>query len=181
MKRLLVMCEGPNEKKIMDILLENGCLKFTQDDLLGLTIFHARQISGSAQVRAELNQFPGEVDVYRIGDKQNDKFEIPDDYKGKIDKVTKYCTKPELEMLLIIAEGLEKEYEKVKSTMSPKEFAKANIRLGKKRYDNSTQFFEDYFDKNVDKLVSAIKEYRHIKGRSHAKNELCLAELLVDE
>ena len=30
MKRLLVMCEGPNEKKIMDILLENGCLKFVK-------------------------------------------------------------------------------------------------------------------------------------------------------
>lgn len=181
MKRLLVMCEGPNEKKIMDILLENGCLKFTQDDLLGLTIFHARQISGSAQVRAELNQFPGEVDVYRIGDKQNDKFEIPDDYKGKIAKVTKYCTKPELEMLLIIAEGLEKEYEKVKSTMSPKEFAKANIRLGKKRYDNSTKFYEDYFSERIDDLLSAIRKYRHIKGKGHAKDELSLDDLIKNK
>ena len=35
-----IMCEGPNEKKIMDILMENGKLKFSEDDLLGLTIYH---------------------------------------------------------------------------------------------------------------------------------------------
>ena len=178
MKRLLVMCEGPNEKKIMDILLENGCLKFSEDDLLGLSIFHARQINDSGQVRAELNIFSGEVDVYRIGDKQNDKLIIPKDYKDKIKEVKKYCTKPELEMLLIIAEGLEKEYEKVKSTMSPKEFAKINIKCGKKKYDNSTKFYEEYFGENVDLLVKVIKDYHKIKGKSHEKNELCLVDLL---
>lgn len=73
MKKLLIMCEGPNEKKIMDILMENGKLKFSEDDLLGLTIYHARQISKSAQVRTELNIFSGEVEVLRIGDKQSDK------------------------------------------------------------------------------------------------------------
>ena len=137
MNRILIMCEGPNEKKIIDILLDNGCLKFSQDDLLGLTAFHARQITSSGQVRAELNMYPGIVDVYRIGDKQSDKLTIPRDYKEKIGEIKKYCTKPELEMLLIIAEGLEKEYAKVKSTISPKEFAEANIKFGKKKYDNT--------------------------------------------
>ena len=176
--KILIMCEGPNEKKVMDILLENGCLKFTQDDLLGLTIFHSRQISSSGQVRAELNQFPGEVDVYRIGDKQNDKLVIPDDYKGKINTVTKYCTKPELEMLLIIAEGLVKDYEKVKSTTKAKAFAKQNIKYGKKYYDNSTKFYDDYFGHNVDVLVNAIIEYQRIRGKIHDKDEFCLADLL---
>lgn len=31
--KLLIMCEGPNEKEIIRILLENGCLRFTEDDL----------------------------------------------------------------------------------------------------------------------------------------------------
>ena len=31
------MCEGPNEREIINILLENDLLKFTEDDLLGLT------------------------------------------------------------------------------------------------------------------------------------------------
>ena len=32
--KLLIMCEGPNEKEIIDILLGHGKLIFTADDLL---------------------------------------------------------------------------------------------------------------------------------------------------
>ena len=35
--KYLIMCEGPNEREIINILLENDLLKFTEDDLLGLT------------------------------------------------------------------------------------------------------------------------------------------------
>ena len=178
MNKLLIMCEGPNEKKIIDILLENNCLKFTQDDLLGLNPYHARQISRSGQVCTELNMYPGKVDVLRIGDKQSDKLAIPKDYKEKIVEVKKYCTKPELEMLLIIAEGKVKEYEKVKSKMTPKAFAKINIKLGDKKYDNSTKFYADYFGNNAQLLVSAIKDYQKLHGKAHAKDELCLGDLL---
>ena len=41
--KLLVMCEGPNEKKVMDMLLKADCLSFTEDDLLGLTTFHTEK------------------------------------------------------------------------------------------------------------------------------------------
>ena len=75
--KLLIMCEGPNEKEIIRILLENDCLIFTEDDLLGLTPYHARQIKTSAQVRTELNLYPGQVKVLRIGDKQSDVLKIP--------------------------------------------------------------------------------------------------------
>lgn len=108
MEKLLIMCEGPNEREIINILLSHGCLKFTEDDLLGLTPYHARQIKTSAQVRTELNIYPGKVKVLRIGDKQSDKLIIPAEYKEKITSVEKYCTKPELEMLFLLAERLEK-------------------------------------------------------------------------
>lgn len=75
--------------------------------------------------------YPGEVKIYRIGDKQSDTLKIPAEYNHKIVGVEKYCTKPELEMLLIIAEQLTGAYEKVKSNMKPKDFAKANIKCGK--------------------------------------------------
>lgn len=42
--KLLIMCEGPNELKIINILLENQKLKFSSDDLLDLVPYHARQI-----------------------------------------------------------------------------------------------------------------------------------------
>ena len=46
--KLLIMCEGPNELKVINILLENQKLKFSSDDLLGLVPYHARQIKASS-------------------------------------------------------------------------------------------------------------------------------------
>ena len=75
-----------------------------------------------------LNLYDGnDVTVMRVGDKQTDRLLIPADFKEKICAVDKYCTLPELEMLLIISEDLVKEYEKVKSTVRPKVFAKERI------------------------------------------------------
>lgn len=175
--KLLIMCEGPNEREIINILLEHGCLKFTEDDLLGLTPYHARQIKSSAQVRTELNIYPGEVMVYRVGDTQKEKLLVPAEYKEKIVGIQKYCTKPELEILLIIASGLYEEYEKVKADIKPKDFAKRYIRYGRKKYDNSTIFYKKYFGENSDLLVKSILEYRKLKG-AHKKDELYLADLL---
>ena len=139
MKRL-IMCEGPNELTIMNILLENDALIITEDDLIGLTPYHARQIRTSTQVRTALNLYPGnDVLIMRVGDKQSDRLTIPADYREKIIGIEKYCTMPELEILLIISEGLAKEYDKVKSTTSPKEFAKEHVRFNRKRYDNARQ------------------------------------------
>lgn len=125
--KYLVMCEGPNEKAVMDILLEHHLLKFSEDDLLGLVTYHARQIATSAQVRTALNLYPGEIRILRIGDKQSDALQIPPGYQSKIVSVEKFCTKPELEMLLILSEELEQAYVKVKSKMRAKSFAKENI------------------------------------------------------
>ncbi len=177
MKRL-IMCEGPNELKIMRILLEYGCLIFGEDELLGLTPYHARQIKGNAQVRTELNIYPGnDILIMRIGDKQAEKLMIPADYKGKIVGIEKYCTKPELEMLLIISEGLLSEYEKVKSTTDPKTFAKQYITFGRKHYDNSTKFYDDYYGSRPELLVNALREYKRTHG-AHKKDEYYLADLL---
>ena len=177
MEKLLIMCEGPNEREIINILLQNDCLKFTENDLLGLTPYHARQIKTSAQVRTELNIYPGQVKILRIGDKQSDKLSIPAEYANKISSIEKYCIKPELEMLFILAEGMEKEYEKVKSTMKPKDFAKKHISCCKRKYDNSTSFYTEYFGGNPDLLVECLKKYHQHNG-SHSKDEHYLDELL---
>lgn len=177
MKRL-IMCEGPNELEVVRILLENDALIFGEDELLGLTPYHARQIGTNTQVQIALRIYPGnDILVMRIGDKQSDKLAIPAEFKEKMTGVEKYCTKPELEMLLIIAEGLVSEFEKTKSTVSPKEFAKANIRCGRRKYDNKSSFYREYFGNDVCRLTSSIHEYKRIRG-SHKKDELYLADLL---
>ena len=175
--KYLIMCEGPNELEIINILLDNDCLRFTRDNLLGLEAYHARQIKGSSVVQIALNMYPGKVEVLRIGDKLNEKLQIPKDYADKIISVEKYCTKPELEMLLIISEGLTKEFEKVKSNEKAKTFAKRNVKCGRRSYKNDTSFYTEYYGNDVKKLVASIKEYRHIKG-AHEKDEHYLEELL---
>ncbi len=175
--KYLILCEGSNELEIMRILLRHDKLVLGEDDLIGLTPYHARQLSNS-QVRTELNIYPGkDVVVMRIGDVQNEVLTIPADYRDKIVEIKKYCTKPELEMLLIISEGLVSEYEKTKSKMTPKQFAKKYIVYRNHKYDNSTKFYSEYYGYDPDKLVLAIKEYKRIKG-AHKRGELYVADLL---
>ncbi len=175
--KYLIMCEGPNELEVIKILLENDCFTFSMDDLLGLVSYHARQIKGSGQVQTALNMYPGKVVILRIGDKLSDKLVIPKEYKDKIISVEKYCTKPELEILLIISENMTMEFEKVKSKKKAKTFAKENIRCGRKPYKNDTAFYRNYYGSNIQLLVNSIKDYRKYQG-AHKKDEHYLAELL---
>lgn len=161
--KYLIMCEGPNEFEIIRMLLEHNILIFTEDDLLNLVPYHARQIGNNAAVKTALNLYHGDVEVLRIGDKLNDNLKIPREYKEKIKDIKKYCTKPELEMLLIISENMDSEFEKVKSNTSPKIFSKENIVYNRKRYDNSTTFYHDYYGERIDLLVNTIKRYRQLK------------------
>lgn len=175
--KYLIMCEGPNELEIIRMLLEYDKLVFTEDDLLNLVPYHARQIGNNAAVKTALNLYYGDVGIIRIGDKLNDEVKIPREYKGKIKEIKKYCTKPELEMLLIISENMDSEFEKVKSKISPKTFSKENVVYNRTRYDNSTAFYRDYYGDRIDLLVNTIKRYKQLKGK-HQKDELYLADLL---
>ena len=175
--KYLIMCEGPNELEILRMLLEADRMIFTQDDVLNLTPYHARQIASSAAVKTALGLYPGPVEVLRIGDKLNEKLKIPTNYRDKIIEVKKYCTKPELEMLLILSEKLEKGFTKVKSSISPKTFAKEHIVYNRIRYNNSTAFYREYYGKRIDLLVDTIKRYKLFNG-GHKRDEEYLADLL---
>lgn len=177
--KLLVMCEGPNEKAVVDMLMDAGCLEFTRDDLVNLTVYHARQLTAPV-IKTALSIYTGDFKVYRIGDSMTDKLSVPADYKDRIKRVRKFCTKPELEMLLIIAEGKEAEFEKVKAgknSKKAKDFSKANIVHNRTRYNNSTQFYRDYFGSDIETLVGVIKKYKQTHG-AHKKDEEYLADLL---
>lgn len=42
--KYLIMCEGPNEKRLIELLLEHKKLSISYDDLVGRQVYHARQI-----------------------------------------------------------------------------------------------------------------------------------------
>ena len=79
-------------------------------------------------------------------------------------------------MYFVKAENKTKEYDKVKSKIKPKIFAKQNIMCGRRYYKNDSKFYTEYFE-DVHLLVNGIKEYKRIK-RTHKKDELYLADLL---
>lgn len=175
--RYLIMCEGANEKKIIDMLLENKKLIVSEDDLLGQITYHARQIKKSPMVMGQLRIYGGDVEIWRIGDKQTDKLDIPLEFKPQIKKVTKFCTLPELEILLILSEKKFKEYEKGKSQKHPKDFAKDNIVYNKYKYRGDTKFYETYYGNDINKLIKAIQEYKQ-RNHAHKNDEHYLVEIL---
>ena len=179
---ILLLCEGQNEEVLLNILLDSNAFCFTRDDLIGRRPYPIRQLNNPT-IKSELKHNGKPVQVFRVGDKQNDKFPIPKDLKGIISskEIYKFCTKPEVEILLILNEGLEKEYEKVKSFQSPKSFAKNNIRYNGKKYDQSSVFFKEYFGgTNVKKLIDSINKYKAYK-KHHDKDELYLADKLKNK
>lgn len=174
--KILIMCEGPNELKIVNLLLDNNKLKFTRDDLLDMRPFHARQLT-SPQLKPALDAYHGDIEIYRIGDKMSDALKVPKELLPVIKSQAKFCTKPELEMLLIIAENKASDFEKVKAKQKPKDFCKQNVICKRKKYDNSTVFYEDYFGDRIELLVSAITEYHRTHGK-HKSDEGYLFDLL---
>lgn len=163
------MCEGSSEVQLITKLIEDGYFLFDKKDILDRKPIHARQ---PKTVMPLINILPISEDItfYRIGDTQKDEFDLSCFCGTRIEhiKVVKVCTKPELEILVIINEGLYKEYLKVKSKVSPKQFVKTNLT----DYTNMGEYLENH------SLLFAIKEYKRIKNKD--EGELYLADLLKD-
>lgn len=174
--KYLIMCEGSNEQCIINLLLDHDKLKIKRDELIGLKPHNAKQLKHPALV-SELKHYGEEVTILRIGDTLKDEIKIPKDLKSLVskDRIYKFCTKPELEILLIISEGKFKDY--MKKHKKTKTYTKENISYNKRKYDQTNNFLEDYFGgKNIDNLVIAIKKYKELK--SNQKDELYLSDLL---
>lgn len=90
-------------------------------------------------------------------------------YENKID-VVNVITAPEIEMLVIFAEGQYDEYKKSKK--KPSTFCKEDLKISDVK---STQFVESYFA-NIEVLISVIREYRRVSNIQ--RGEYALADLL---
>ena len=126
MKRVLG-CEGASEVLVMLDLIEKDLLIFDKKEILDRRPIHFRQ---PREIAALIDTLPidEEIVFYRIGDTQKDDYNLSY-FSARKDKITvvKVCTKPELEILIIINEGLYDEYLKQKSKMMPKQFVKIYV------------------------------------------------------
>jgi len=174
--KYLVMCEGTNEETIINLLLDHNKLKIQREDLIGFRPYNIRQLKNPV-IKTELKHYGKSVIIYRIGDKQKDNLVIPKDLKQIVTKenIFKYCTKPELEILLIINEKLINDFQR--SKLTPKNYAKEFIKYHGKNYDQSNEFLKEYYgNQNIENLCINLKEYKRIK--KHEKEELYVADLL---
>ena len=170
------MCEGSAESAIIDILLDNHLLVFERKDLLEEKPI--LRVSAKEFEKKYLRMgFKELISLIRIIDSRTEKFSLSAAYKHKV-RVINVITAPEIEKLIIIAEGKLKDYEKIrnsrKNQYKPSTYCKEVLHLKNvKKYD----FVKDYFA-DSDKLVKAIKEY--CRTSDVKQGEYTLADLLKE-
>ena len=166
------ICEGGAERTIIEILLENNLLKFSKEQLLDGEILGKRDRSAKNFEKNHLRkQFDEKITIIRILDSRREEFLLSKLYREKIE-VINYITAPEIEMLIILNENKNKEFQKVKAKMKASEFCENILGFDEVK---SPQFIKDYF-RDTDILVNVLNKYKGIKFIP--PGEQCLADLL---
>lgn len=162
------ICEGNAEEAIIDILVDNGLLIFTREEMLEEKIIRCRSASKfeSKYLRKEYNDT---ISIIRILDSRRENFKLSKAYKHKVD-VINIITAPEIEMLIIFKENKYTQFKK--SGMKPSDFCKIELKMTDvKSYDFVKNYFQD-----ADSLVAAIHKYRQVS--KIPKGEFTLQDLL---
>ena len=171
-KYIICACEGIAEESIIDLLLDNNKLCFERSDLVR---GRCTRIRVGKKIASEfLNQEYGKnVVILRILDRENEHFNLPKIYRRV--PVINVVTKPEIEILHIIAEGIVDDFErqrKHQKQLKPSEYCQTyfpdlNVK--------STDFITRLYANNLDKLVDAILSYRNkVKQESRYLSELLI-------
>ncbi len=167
-KYVACICEGSAERAIIKLLLNVNRLIFTWDNLLEGEILRCRNARKFEEQHLRKG-FSDKITVLRVLDSRRENFKLSKAYENKID-VVNVVTAPEIEMLVIFAEGQYNEYKKSKK--KPSTFCKEDLKISDVK---STQFVESYFA-NIEILISAIREYRRVSNIQ--RGEYALADLL---
>ncbi len=162
------ICEGAAEAAIIDILVDNGLLIFSREEMLDERVIRCRNAKRFEE-RYLRKGFDEPISIVRILDSRREEFRLSKAYEHKVD-VINVITAPEIEILIIHNQG---EYERFKhSKKKPSDFCKSELKMHSvKSYDFVRSYFND-----PDRLVIAIKEYRRVAHIQ--KDEYTLFDLL---
>ena len=97
------ICEGSAEEAIIDILVDNDLLIFKREEMLEECVIRCRSAKRFEE-RYLRKGFDKQISVIRILDSRREEFRLSKAYEQKID-VVNVITAPEIEMLIIHAEG----------------------------------------------------------------------------
>lgn len=177
MSKELIACivEGGAERAIIDLLLDNCCLCFDREDLLDadLLLDKAARNAKTFQRRYLSRGYSLPIKVYRILDNpKSDRFVLDEMYREKV-SVINVVTSPEIEMLIIYAEGAYEDY--LKKRMKPSDYCKSVLKMPRvKEYE----YVKDYFS-DIDKLLGALEEYKRCTKKR--KGELTIFDLVKEK
>lgn len=119
------ICEGSAEEAIIDILVDNDLLIFNREEMLEERVIRCRSAKRFEE-RYLRKGFDEQISVIRILDSRREEFRLSKAYEQKID-VVNVITAPEIEMLIIHAEGAYDQFKR--SGKKPSEFCKINLRM----------------------------------------------------
>jgi len=160
------ICEGSAEQAIMDLLLENNKLQFSEQQMLEGEIIRCRGAKNFEKQYLR-KAFGKQITALRILDSRREDFKLSAAYEDKV-RVVNIVTAPEIEMLIIYKEGKYKEYKK--SGKKPSDYCKENLKYG--HVVKNYEFVKNYF-KDIDELVKAICEHKRLAKIPKGENTLC--------
>lgn len=167
---VICICEGTAEQVILETLLNYDCLTFGWDNLVDRQITRKRQASKIEGYYLN-REFQRPVTILRILDSRSERFHLSRLYRARYGVYDVY-TRPEIEMLMILAEDKRKGFQS--SKLKPSEFAAT---LFPRQKIKSRMFLEDYYS-DSGKLLQAIRMYAQDAGH---KGEYTLYHLLKEE
>ncbi len=166
-----IICEGAAEEAIIDILLDNNCLIFERKELIEEQVIRCRS-ADSFENRYLKREFSGKISVIRVLDSRRERFRLSKAYQEKVD-VINIITAPEIEMLIILNEGVYADYKK--SGDKPSTYCKEKLKM---KNVKSRGFVLSYFN-DVDVLLSSIRKYNHFSNIP--QGEYTLLDLLCQK
>ena len=142
--------EGSAERAILDILYENNFLSFSKDDLLSGDFI--RRVPGSVFCTRYLSfgMKDARITIMHVQDSRKEKFNIPKAYLKRVASDTRYITNPEIEILVILAEGKKQRFIYCKEKLHLKDVM---------NYEHMRTYFAD-----SDKLLKSIKLHEMYYG-----------------
>ena len=153
-KYIACICEGSAEQTVVRKLLDNNMLIFTYDDLIEEDVLRCRDAK-TFEDKYLRKGFTEKITVYRILDSRRENFRLSKAYAEKVD-VINIITAPEIEMLVILAEGKYSDYKKYGK--KPSLYCKEKLGY---RDVKGTKFVNKYFD-DINKLIASIREYKRV-------------------
>lgn len=166
--KVAVICEGGAETAIMEMLLENDKLIFSEEDLFYNEIIRTRSATAFEERYLNVN-INFKLTILRVLDSRRENFQLRRPYDETVE-VMNVITAPEIEMLIILNEGRYDEYKK--SGLKPSDFCK---KIFKNQNIKSRAWVQRYFS-DIDDLIKSIRMYHHIANVQ--KGEYTLMDLL---